>query len=127
MLSEGAFSLHRASGPYWTQFGSDLATDYGPLFTPNGSSGHATLIYIGANQWGRTCVSGNGNHLLLTISNESQSAPQFFRYRLPLLEGGGEKYKGFVRIGAVLSPCKGQKIWASLFRNNEATHEATIE
>jgi len=40
--------------------------------------------YFGANQLGRTCVSGNDNHSLLITSKESQFAIQFFQYRLPL-------------------------------------------
>ena len=54
------------------------------LFTPNRSVGHTISDHIGANQWYRTCVSGNDNHSLLITSIESQLAIQFFLYRLPL-------------------------------------------
>jgi len=40
--------------------------------------------YVGANQCCRTCVSGHGNHSLLTSSKGSQLAIQFFHYRLSL-------------------------------------------
>ena len=56
----------------------------GPLFTPDGSAGRAIPDYFGANQWCRTCVSGNGNHFQLIISKENQSNIEFFHCRLPL-------------------------------------------
>jgi len=55
-----------------------------PLFTPNRSIGRAIPDYFGANQWCRTCVSGNNNHSLLITSKESQFTIQFFHYRLLL-------------------------------------------
>jgi len=54
------------------------------FFTPNRSVARAIPDNCGANQWGRTGVSGNDNHSLLITSKESQFAIQFFHYRLPL-------------------------------------------
>jgi len=54
------------------------------FFTPNRSVGRAIPYSFGANQWGRTGVSGNDNHSLLITSKESQFTIQFFHYRLPL-------------------------------------------
>ena len=54
------------------------------LFTSNSSVGRAIPDYFEANQWCRTCVSGNGNHSLLITSKESQITIQSFHYRLPL-------------------------------------------
>jgi len=59
-------------------------TYLGALFTPNRSVGRTIPDNFGANQWGRTGVSGKDNHSLLITSKESQFAIQFFHYRLPL-------------------------------------------
>ena len=85
---KGAFSLHptsvlpligRSLCLIWR-----LTLDLRPLFTPNRSAGCAIPDYFGANQWCRTCVSGNDDHSLLITAKESQFASQLFHYRLPL-------------------------------------------
>jgi len=97
----GAFSLFRASGPPRT---GAIRVWYGvapwirgPLFIPNGSVGRAIPDYFRANQCGRTCVPGNGNHFLLITSREGRLAIQFFHYWLPLFP---------------LQPCAG--IWVNI-------------
>ena len=72
---KGVFSLHWTSGLPRTGRSLRLiwrwTLDPKPLFTPNGSVGRAIPDYFGANQWCRTCVSGNENHPLLITSKES--------------------------------------------------------
>jgi len=76
ILSYGTFSLHRVSGRPRTGCSLRLVwrrtLDPRPLFTPNRSVGRVIPDYFRANQWCRTCVSGNGNHSLLITSTESQ-------------------------------------------------------
>ena len=84
-VKQDAFSLHRASEASRTGCGLRLIWSRTlhprPLFTPNRCVGHAIPDYSGVNQWCWTCVSIYGNHFLLIISKESQSAIQFFHYR----------------------------------------------
>jgi len=99
---KGAFLLHRASGLPRTRRSLRLirrrTLDSRPVFTPNRSVGRAIPDYFGANQWCRTCVSGNNNHALLIMSKVSQLAIQFFHYKLPLCP---VQLRAVIRVGIV--------------------------